>query len=841
MAVLLVDEEVEQLAGARSRGAPLVRRRQEDFPRVVREGVETVRGARRRRVRQVRRGLDDFRRVVGVDGHDVAVRDPLRGLPDLVEERKDLVRTQASLVLERLRHGLGRRLASEFGRHAIRERLEVRQFPAQHAEARGLHLGRRLRVIPEIPEGARIRSGPAESASGPFEQRVCLVERSCGREAREAERLRVPRVRGDERLDGGPCILVAELAVDDLQDLIEAAARELDKRPHARSGRTAHPPAGRVEGLPAIGGKSAHVIRLDALFNHVAEEGFEQRLREAGRFSQLEARAVRSEEFPLDWVLRRLLDSRNPGQDRLHPRLGRDEQVAGAFVDTEHERLVRPQLLPEVEHRPLGFGPRGQHSTVVIAGRQLRMRPTRRYGSRNGEYAVHSVFVCADDRSSGAFLGGIGGRDRVAHSNLPSDKDLGAKPSPMNQPGEHASSRQAFEVGARLAQTDAAEPNVAHEKLPADEMVQRRSPRDDVPPRLARCDRKLAIAGHRLDCFGFDQGDLPPPPGPAGVRARPPEAPVALEAFPLDRADGLHGLHRVLRLRRELDRDDLAVPRGPAGHRAANCVGDLTIAYPGAARIASASISTRTCGSINRLTWSKVAAGRICWKNSACARPTFSQSSMFVTNMRVRITSSSWAPASARAASIVRKMWTAWPYASPGATTFPSGSVAVVPATATWLPKRTTREYPTIGSQRPPDATFFRSMERRIGRAAKKVAPSRGFPELDVRRDLRQPGRDRAFRMLQEVRQFVRGLFGDRGRVFPSAELPPAPFLERFQGSGQLAPEGVVSRPIVDRRDNDEFPADRDDPQTLLTHCGDGIAGGQGDARFDEVPDDGQN
>src|SRR2546422_4156771 len=81
MAVLLVDEEVEQLAGARSRGAPLVRRRQEDFPRVVREGVETVRGARRRRVRQVRRGLGDFRRVVGGDGHDVAVPPPLGRVP----------------------------------------------------------------------------------------------------------------------------------------------------------------------------------------------------------------------------------------------------------------------------------------------------------------------------------------------------------------------------------------------------------------------------------------------------------------------------------------------------------------------------------------------------------------------------------------------------------------------------------------------------------------------------------------------------------------------------------------------------------------------------------------
>src|SRR5712691_2613656 len=103
MAVLLVDEEVEQLAGARSRGAPLVRRREEDLPRVVREGVEAIRRAGRRRVRQVRRGLDDFRRVTGVDGHDVPVGNSLRGLPDLVEERKDLVRTQAPLLLERLR------------------------------------------------------------------------------------------------------------------------------------------------------------------------------------------------------------------------------------------------------------------------------------------------------------------------------------------------------------------------------------------------------------------------------------------------------------------------------------------------------------------------------------------------------------------------------------------------------------------------------------------------------------------------------------------------------------------------------------------------------------------
>src|SRR5213593_2499455 len=76
-------------------------------------------------------------------------------------------------------------------------------------------------------------------------------------------------------------------------------------------------------------------------------------------------------------------------------------------------------------------------------------------------------------------------------------------------------------------------------------------------------------------------------------------------------------------------------------------------------------------------------------------------------------------------------MWTAWPYASPGATTFPGGSGAVVPATATYAPTRTAREYPTIGSQRAPDATFFRSMEPRNLSAAEKASPRYdAFPDF---------------------------------------------------------------------------------------------------------------
>src|SRR2546427_4674219 len=186
-------------------------------------------------------------------------------------------------------------------------------------------------------------------------------------------------------------------------------------------------------------------------------------------------------------------------------------------------------------------------------------------------------------------------------------------------------------------------------------------------------------------------------------------------------------------------------------------------------------------------------------------------------------------------------MWKAWPYGSPGKTTFPYGSVAVVPATATYAPTRTAREYPTIGSQRAPDATFFRSMEPRNRRQPKRLPSSRRFPRLHLgRRDFREAWRDRALRVLQEVRELLRGRFHNRRRVFPSAELPPAPFLKDLQGLGELAPERVVRGPVVDRRDDDEFPADRDDSESLVPHRRDRVPPRQRDARFHEVPDDGE-
>src|SRR6266581_26281 len=186
-------------------------------------------------------------------------------------------------------------------------------------------------------------------------------------------------------------------------------------------------------------------------------------------------------------------------------------------------------------------------------------------------------------------------------------------------------------------------------------------------------------------------------------------------------------------------------------------------------------------------------------------------------------------------------MWTAWPYASPSATTFPCGSVAVVPATATYAPTRTAREYPTIDSQRAPDATFLRSWTAKSVGRRKGLPSSRRLPRLHFgRRDFWEAGRGRPLRLLQEVREFVRGRFGHARRVFPRAELPPAPFLEDLQGLGELASECVVRGPVVDRCDDDEFPADCDDSEAFVPHRRDCVPAGKRDARFYEVPNDGE-
>src|SRR5207244_4544729 len=94
--------------------------------------------------------------------------------------------------------------------------------------------------------------------------------------------------------------------------------------------------------------------------------------------------------------------------------------------------------------------------------------------------------------------------------------------------------------------------------------------------------------------------------------------------------------------------------------------------------------------------------------------------------------------------------------------------------------------------------------------------------------------------MLQEVRELVRGGFCDRSGGLPRPELPPTSFLEDLEGAGELASKGIVGGAVVDGRDDDEFPANRDDSEALVAHRGAGITPRHRHTGLDEVPDDGQ-
>src|SRR6266568_5048989 len=216
----------------RTRGAPLVGRREEDLLRMIRERVDLERGARGSDVHHVRRRLDDLRRVVRVDRDDVPVGNTHRRPPNLVQEREDLIGSQPATDLQSLRDRLGGWIAAEFLRGPADKGLEMGQLSPEHPEARRLHLRRRLVVIPEVPQRAGVGPRSAELRPGLPEQRVRLVERPFGSEAAEIERLGVPRVRGPERPYRRSGLRLAELRVHGLEDLREPVARELHKGPH---------------------------------------------------------------------------------------------------------------------------------------------------------------------------------------------------------------------------------------------------------------------------------------------------------------------------------------------------------------------------------------------------------------------------------------------------------------------------------------------------------------------------------------------------------------------------------------------------------------------------------
>src|SRR5712691_3837612 len=97
---------------------------------------------------------------------------------------------------------------------------------------------------------------------------------------------------------------------------------------------------------------------------------------------------------------------------------------------------------------------------------------------------------------------------------------------------------------ARLAQTYAADLDLADLEFLSHQMVQRNSNRNDIAARFARCEFHAVVAQERLDSLRRDQGQLE-------IRERLEESPppqsiaIALQADSRDRLcmiDGEHGL-----------------------------------------------------------------------------------------------------------------------------------------------------------------------------------------------------------------------------------------------------------------------------------------------------------
>src|SRR2546421_1964290 len=189
-----------------------------------------------------------------------------------------------------------------------------------------------------------------------------------------------------------------------------------------------------------------------------------------------------------------------------------------------------------------GFDARGSGESASVI---LRRRPDRRLPRLRREAAGH---------------------DGIADADVSFRQDLGSEPAPMDEAGDDPFLRQAFQVGARLAQSDSEEPHPADRELLPDEMIQWSSSRGHVPSGRARRDRDLVVPRHGLDGLGLDERDLTAGTRLIRIRAALEEVAIPIEPFPRDRANVIDRTHPGLRLVRDVDRDDLSGPGRRAGH-----------------------------------------------------------------------------------------------------------------------------------------------------------------------------------------------------------------------------------------------------------------------------------
>jgi len=156
--------------------------------------------------------------------------------------------------------------------------------------------------------------------------------------------------------------------------------------------------------------------------------------------------------------------------------------------------------------------------------------------------------------------------DPIADVDLALRQDLCAEAAAVNEARNDAPLGETLQVGARLTQTDAAEPDSADPEFPPDQMIQRGSAGHDIPTRRAVRDRDLVVSGHRLDRLGLDERDFPRRTRSIGVRPARIEVAIPLESFSRYSTDALDRPHRRFRRTRDVDRDDFARPLGNVSH-----------------------------------------------------------------------------------------------------------------------------------------------------------------------------------------------------------------------------------------------------------------------------------
>src|SRR2546430_13567877 len=189
-----------------------------------------------------------------------------------------------------------------------------------------------------------------------------------------------------------------------------------------------------------------------------------------------------------------------------------------------------------------GFDARGSSETASVI---LSRRPDRRLPGLRWQAAGH---------------------DGIADADVSFRQDLSSEPAPMDEACDDPFLRQAFQVGARLAQFDSEEPHPADLELLSDEMVQRSSSRGHVPSGRARRDRDLVVPRHGLDGLGLDERDFAAGTRSVRIRAALAEVAISFEPLPGDRADVVDRAHSGFRFVRDVNRDDLSGPRRLADH-----------------------------------------------------------------------------------------------------------------------------------------------------------------------------------------------------------------------------------------------------------------------------------